>query len=268
MSFVRRTAALTLVAFLPLALGCSSSASDAEQAPAAEQAEGGPALDIVGAAGTSRRPITQEEIDSVTGSSVEFRVDGLPTTDFAKVLTAQRVDIETGNGRTHTLLRSGNRLELSGSTAGVGVEIDGSKFTIVSDSGRWECLLAGFDATTQSKMAGAMALGVLLALDDSLRAAASEEQAAGEEGRCEVACVTVIAFAIVVGAGILAATAAFIVCETAGQSICESKATRECRNKGGVRSVKKKCDVVLNAKGIFKDGVLTFKGECDVRCNR
>src|SRR5699024_8545717 len=125
---------------------------------------------------------------------------------------------------------------------GVAVEIDGAKFSIVSDKGRWDCLLTGLDASSQSKLAGAMTLGVLLALDEDLAAQA-------EEGRCEVACATVIAFAIVVGVGIIAATVAFIVCETTGQSRCEKLARDRCTN--GAKKVTKVCDAIAAAAGVF-----------------
>lgn len=257
MNLIKHAAMVSLVAFLPVALGCSSSGSDGADQPAAEQPAEGAALTVAGAAGETKRPFTSEEIQQVLGNTAEFTVDGVNTTDFAKVLTAQKVEIMKGDGTKATLLRSGNRLELQGSTAGVAVEIDGAKFTIVSDKGRWDCLLTGLDATTQSKLAGAMTLGVLLALDDDLKAQA-------EEGRCEVACVTVIAFAIVVGVGILAATAAFIVCETTGQARCESLARSRCSN--GAKKVTKVCDAIGAAAGIFKNGKIEFRGSCRIEC--
>jgi len=257
MNFVSRTAMITLASFLPLALGCSASTSEDEQRPAESATESAPSLSVVGAAGEQRRPFTKEEIDGVLGNTAEFTVDGVKTTDFSKVLTAQRVEIAKGDGTSAVLLRDGNRLELQGSAAGVAVEIDGTKFTVVSDRGRWDCLLNGFDGGSQSKIAGAMTLGILLALDQDLRAQA-------EEGRCEVACVTVIAFSIVVGVGILAALTAYIVCETTGQDRCERLARNRCTS--GVRSVRKQCDAIAAAEGLFKNGKLEFRGGCRIEC--
>lgn len=254
MNLIKHTAFATLVAFMPLAFGCSSAP---EETPAGDQQADGPSLSVVGAGGESKRTFERSEVDGVLGNTSTFLVDGVATSDFSKVLAAQRVEIDKGNGQKAILLRNGNRLELQGSLANVAVEIDGSKFTIVSDKGRWDCLLTGFDAQAQSKMAGAMTLGVLLALDEDLAAQA-------EEGRCEVACVTVIAFAIVVGVGIIAATVAYIVCETTGQSRCESLARNRCSN--GVKSVTKKCDAITAAAGIFKNGKIEFKGGCRIEC--
>jgi hypothetical protein len=259
MNLIKHAAMISLVSFLPIAFGCSSSgnANGADEASPADQATEGAALSVVGKAGATKRPFTTEEIQGVIGNTTMFTVDGALTSDFAKVLTAQKVEIDKGNGEKATLLRDGNRLELQGSAAGVAVEIDGAKFTIVSDKGRWECLLTGLDDASQSKLAGAMTLGVLLALDQDLAAQA-------EEGRCEVACVAVIAFAIVVGVGILAATAAFIVCETTGQDRCERLARNRCTN--GARSVTKVCDAIGAAAGVFKNGRIEFKGSCRIVC--
>lgn len=258
MNFVSRTAMITLASFLPLALGCSAPTSEPdEQTPAASEAASAPSLSIVGAAGEQRRPFTKEEIDGVLGNTADFTVDGVKTTDFSKVLTAQRVEIAKGDGTNAVLLRDGNRLELQGSTAGVAVEIDGAKFTVVSDRGRWDCILSGLDAGSQSKIAGAMTLGILLALDEDLRAQA-------EEGRCEVACVTVIAFSILVGVGILAALTAYIACETTGQERCERLARNRCTS--GVRSVTKRCDAIAAAQGVFRNGRLEFRGGCRIEC--
>ena len=258
MNLIKHAAMISLISFLPVAFGCSSSAEGSDDAKAADQAAtDGAALSVVGAAGETKRPFTSEEIAGVLGNTTTFTVDGELTSDFAKVLTAQKVEIDKGNGEKATLLRDGNRLELQGSAAGVAVEIDGAKFTIVSDKGRWECLLTGLDASSQSKLAGAMTLGVLLALDQDLAAQA-------EEGRCEVACVAIIAFAIVVGVGILAATAAFIVCETTGQDRCERLARNRCTN--GARSVTKVCDALGAAAGVFKNGKIEFKGSCRIVC--
>jgi len=258
MNLLKHTAFVTLLAFFPAALGCSTGAIDETEAPAAPSATRGAALVVAGATGESRRAFTEEEVSGVVGNTLPFRVDGATTTDFSRVLTAARVDVDAGNGKTATLLRNGNRLELQGSPAGVAVEIDGARFTIVSDAGRWECLLSGLDADAQAKVAGAMTLGVLLALDEDLAARAVEE------GRCEIACATVIAFAIVVGVGVLAALTAFVVCETTGQARCERLARDRCRS--GVRSVTKRCDAIAAAEGIFKNGRLEFRGGCRIEC--
>ncbi|MBX3188453.1 MAG: hypothetical protein KF819_15660 [Labilithrix sp.] len=110
MNLLQRAAFVTLVSFLPIALGCSSTPEGDD--PAAEQAADGASLAVVGGEGETKRAFTQEEIDGVLGNTTEFSVDGVKTTDFSKVLTAQRVDVDAGNGRTATLLRNGNRLEL------------------------------------------------------------------------------------------------------------------------------------------------------------
>lgn len=259
MNLIKHVAFASLISFLPIAVGATGCSSSAEEtnAPAAEQTADGAALTVAGANGQTRRPFTADEIREVIGNTTTFTVDGVQTSDFAKVLTAQKVEIAKGDGTNAVLVRSGNRLELQGSKAGVAVEIDGAKFSVVSDKGRWDCLLTGLDQSQQSKLAGAMTLGILLALDEDLAAQA-------EEGRCEVACVAVIAFAIVVGVGILAATTAFIVCETTGQSRCESLARSRCRN--GARKVEKVCDAIAAAAGVFKNGRIEFKGSCRIEC--
>ncbi|MBX3198073.1 MAG: hypothetical protein KF894_08005 [Labilithrix sp.] len=257
MNFVRRAAFVTLVSFLPIALGTTgcTSESSAEDEPAGQAPQGdGPSLAIVGGE-TSNRAFTQQEVDDVVGNTNEIRADGVATTDLSKVLTAQRVEVEAG-GKTSVLVRTGDRLELEGSATGMAIEIDGAKFTIVSDAGRWECILTGFEASAQEKMAGAMTLGVLLALDEDLAAQA-------EEGRCEAVCI--IAFSIIVGVGILAALTAYIVCETTGQDRCLRVASTQC-GAGKVRSVKKVCSPIASAEGLFKNGRLEFKGGCEIRC--
>lgn len=256
MNFIQKTAILTLVSFLPISLGMAGCAADvSDDAPAAQQSQGeGPSLAVVGAE-TSNRSFEQEEVDGVLNNTDTFRVDGIATTDFARVLTAQRVEVDAG-GKTAVLVRNGNRLELEGSKAGVAVEIDGSKFTVVSSAGRWDCLLTGFDAEGQAKMAGAMTLGILLALDEDLAAQA-------EEGRCPDACI--IAFSVVVGIGILAALTAFIVCETTGQDRCARIAKNQCGS-GNVKKVKKICNPIASAEGLFKNGKLEFKGGCEIQC--
>lgn len=259
MNLIKHVAMISLVSFLPVAVGvtgCSSSGDDTN-APAAEQPADGAALTVAGANGETRRPFTADEIREVIGNTTTFTVDGALTSDFGKVLTAQRVEIPKTDGTSAVLLRNGNRLELQGSKAGVAVEIDGAKFSVVSDKGRWDCLLTGLSQDDTSKIAGAMTLGILLALDEDLAAQA-------EEGRCEVACVTIIAFAVVVGVGILAATAAFVVCETTGQSRCESLARNRCRN--GAKKVTKVCDAIAAAAGVFKNGKIEFKGSCKIEC--
>lgn len=254
-NFFRHTAFVSLLSLAPIALGCSSSSAQGDnQQPQSEEA----ALTVVGGSGEgARRAFTKDEIAGVVSNNeASFRVDGVDTKDFAKILTAQKVEIDVG-GRTVTLLRNGNRLELQGDTSGIAVEIDGNRFAVVSPAGRWDCQLSGFDEATATKMSGAMALGVLLALDPELAAQA-------EEGKCEIACAMVIAFTIVVSVGILAATTAYIVCETTGQTRCETLATRQCKN--GVKSVSKVCDLFGAFDGLFKNGKMEFQGSCKISC--
>jgi hypothetical protein len=255
MRFIHKTAILTLASFLPIAAGlttgCSASSSTDDQ-PAAQQPPTNnqqPSLAVVGGE-TSNRAFTKEEVDGIVGNTAEFKVDGVTTSDFSKVLAAQKVEMGTA-----VLVRNGNRLELQGSKSGAAIEIDGSKFTVVSDKGRWDCLLTGFDASTQNKMAGAMAMGILIALDEDLAAQA-------EEGRCEAVCI--IAFSIIVGVGILAALTAFLVCETTGADRCSRIAAQNCEN--GAKKVKKICDPIASAKGFFKNGRIEFKGGCQIEC--
>lgn len=77
-------------------------------------------------------------------------------------------------------------------------------------------------------------------------------------------CVSSSTFAIIVGAGILAATAAYIVCETTGQRRCESIAAHTCTK--GAKSVKKVCDFLGAFGDVFKNGQVKFNGSCDITC--
>lgn len=256
MRFIQHMAMATLISFVPIAVGCSSSSSpsDEQTQPAAD----GPKLSVVGASGEQPpRPFTKDEVDSVVNNTASFEVDGVQTTDFSKVLTAQKVVIDAGGGKTATLLRNGNRLELQGSSANIAVEIDGTKFTIVSDAGRWDCILSGMTADQQGKVAGAMTLATLLALDADIAASA-------QQGQCEVACIAVLSFAILVGIGILAATTAYIVCETTGQDHCNKLAATTCKN--GASKVEKVCDFFSAFEGVFKNGKIEFQGGCKITC--
>src|SRR5262245_12933086 len=101
MNIVKHTAIATLLSFVPAALGCSAGEpAEQEEAPAAANAENGAALVVAGAAGETRRAFTSDEITGVTENTATFNVDGVATTDFAKVLGAQRVEVDAGGGKT------------------------------------------------------------------------------------------------------------------------------------------------------------------------
>lgn len=248
-------ALVTLLAFAPTTVACSSNPDDAaDNNPAAQ----GAALEIVGASGNkSTVAIPEAQVKSVTSNTATFVVDGKTTSDFAEVLAGKRIEIKGADGTTgRTLLREGSKLYVEGGTSGAHVEVEGSLFTIVTAGGRWDCYLRGMADDTTKKLAGAMSLGVLVGLE-------SDTAAAVEEGRCEAVCI--VAISIVVSIAILAALIAYAICETTGQDKCIAKARSVCGT-NNVKSARKDCAPILTGSGKEQNGRIVFQGGCRLEC--
>lgn len=255
----------TLFAIVPVVAGttgCSSDTESSSTAPAAEET-GEASLAVIGQAGEKKIAIGSAEVKKVLENTGELTVDGEKTSDFSKILAMKATaEFQVGD-QTRRLVRDGNLLRLEGSQNGVAIEVAEGKFTIVSDAGRWDCLLEGLSTANRDRLAGAMTLGILAAFDEDLMKNAADI----EQGRCEAVCV--ITVGIVVGVVVLASLAAFIVCETAGQSIClnSSVAREKCEDRGGIKKVEKHCDIMSFVKSLT-GGRSKFSTSCTVTCNR
>lgn len=255
----------TLFAIVPVVAGttgCSSDADTSSSAPAAE-ATGEASLAVIGQSGEKNVAIGSAEVQKVIANTDQFTVDGEKTNDFSKILAMKAVaEFQVGD-QTRRLLRDGNLLRLEGSQNSVAIEVAADKFTIVSDAGRWDCLLKGLSTTNRDRLAGAMTLGILAAFDEDLMKNAADIA----QGRCEAVCVVTVG--IVVGVIVLASLAAFIVCETAGQSIClnSSVAKEKCEGRGGIKKVEKHCDIMSFVKSLT-GGRSKFSTSCTITCQR
>lgn len=256
-------ASLTLLAFAPIALGCLGPSGEADSTTG----ESNEAISLASSTTIQIRgrgvevpsqTLSPDVARQVLFNQTKFLADGIPTSDFATVLHARKVQLGLdGNGPV--LVRSGARLELQGSDQKVAVEVgrDARSVKVTTADGLMEIALQGVASDAHAeKLAGALAAGLLTALADPDNAA--------ETGRCEAVCV--ITIGIVVAVGIVAALIAYVVCETSGQDRCTRAAESAC-GRGNVKSVEKTCGSILTGSGRDSGrGKVRYAGQCKVTC--
>ena len=250
-TFRARVAMVVLVAFTPVALGCADAG-----APAAPQSVAG-TLEVKGANGKVKSVLVSKEgLDSVVANRDKFRADGVETDDLAQVLTASSIETMVG-GKAVRLVRTGNSLAVEGGASSAKVDINGLVFTATGEAGSWECTFNGMSAGDTAKLAGAMALAVLLSSEASL----AEDL---QQGNCELTCIVFVSI-IIIGVFGIGFLIAFAVCKIDGPKACAKAAAISC-GAGNVKKANMDCDTIFDFDLKQTNGKTKATGECNFDC--